>query len=50
MSNTAWFVLGGVFAVAAAIFYVSREVWLHQRRARGRSPTSGPGAGDRDDR
>ena len=33
MSDTAWFVLGGVFAVAAAIFHVTREIWIHRRRA-----------------
>jgi hypothetical protein len=36
VSDTAWFVLGGIFAVAAAIFYASREVWIHRRRARRR--------------
>ena len=36
MGDTAWYVLGGIFAVAAAIFYVSREVWIHRRRASGR--------------
>ena len=40
MSDTAWFVLGGVFAVAATIFYVSREVWVHRRRGRGRDARS----------
>ena len=40
MSDTAWFVLGGVFAVAAAIFYVSREVWIHRRRGRRRDARS----------
>lgn len=36
MSEAAWFVLGGVFAMAAAVFYVSREVWIHRRRGRRR--------------
>jgi hypothetical protein len=36
MSDTAWYVLGGVVAVAAAIFYVSRELWIHDRRGRSR--------------
>ena len=40
MSDGAWFALGGVFAVAAAIFYVSREVWIHRRRARRRDARS----------
>ena len=49
MSDTAWFVLGGVFAVAAAIFFVSREVWIHRRRARTRASTSARGGGERRD-
>ena len=40
MSDTAWYVLGGVFAGAAAIFYVTREVWIHRRRARRRGARS----------
>lgn len=49
MSDTAWFVLGGVFAVAAAIFYVSREVWIHRRRSRARASRSARGGGERHD-
>ena len=36
MSDAVWFIVGGVFAVAAAIFFVTREVWIHRRRARRR--------------
>jgi hypothetical protein len=43
MSDAAWYILGGVFAVAAAIFYVSRELWIHDRRRRSRR---GSGRGD----
>ena len=38
MSEVGWFIVGGVFSVAAAIFYVTREIWIHRRRARNRTP------------
>jgi hypothetical protein len=38
MSDMSWFIVGGVFAMAAAIFYAAREIWIHRRRARNRTP------------